>query len=215
LVLIIKNCKKLVKELGRYIIKGEIMNGLYEPEKEKQRVQEIREMKRAVRLEKAKARKEKREKYKKMYKEELAKERAKLQAQKEKDIEVYKTKSALDRAQRKARSRVKPFTPRRGLKIPSKRLSTEQKRKLKKAGIDTGKTIVSLGQKGLNILDAMYGGGKGGLKVTKRRSGKRKTTPTKRKTSRKTPKRKGKTYYCYKCKARHSYTSKIGRKHRR
>ena len=190
--------------------------GLYEPEKEKQRVQEIREMKRAVRHEKARRRKEKREKYKKMYKEELAKERAKLQAQKEKDIEVYRTKSATEKAQRRARARVKPFTPRKSFKIPSKRLSPEQKRALKKAGIDTGKTIVSLGKSGMNILDQMFSAKPTYKKrSTKRKTTKRKTTPTKRKYKKKITKRKGKTYYCYKCKARHSYTSKIGRKHRR
>ena len=189
--------------------------GLYEPEKEKQRVREIREVRRKIRQEKARLRKEKREKYKVLFKEELAKERAKLQAQKEKDIDVYKSKKAIDKAHSRARARVKPFTPRSGLKIRSKRLSPEQKRALKKAGIDTGKTIVKIGQTGMNILDAMYGGGKGGLKITKKRSTKRKTTPTKRKYKKKTTKRRGKTYYCRKCGQRHSYSSKIGRKHRR
>ena len=182
------------------------MNGLYEPEKEKMRVAEIKLQLKSERLKKALAKKEKREKYKKLYKEELAKERAKLQAQKEKDIDVYKSKKAIEKAHSRARARVKPFTPRSGLKIHSKRLSPEQKRALKKAGIDTGKTIVKIGQTGMNILDAMYGGGRGGLKVTKRKkSTKRKRTPTKR---------KGKTYYCRKCKQRHSFSSKIGRKHR-
>lgn len=183
--------------------------GLYEPEKEKQRVREIRDMRKAVRHEKARLRKEKREKYSKLYKEELAKRRAELQAQKEKDIDVYKSKRALDRAERRARAKVKPFTPRNGLKLPTKRLSPEQKRKLKKAGYDTGKTFVWLGQKGLSLLDTMYDGGKGGLKLSKKRSTKHKTT------KRKTTKRRGKTYYCRKCKARHSYTSKIGKKHRK
>lgn len=188
------------------------MNGLYQPEKEKQRVQEIRDMKKAVRHEKTRLRKEKREKYSKLYKEELAKRRAELQAQKEKDIDVYKSKRALDRAERRAMAKVKPFTPRSGFKLPSKRLTPEQKRKLKKAGIVAGKTTLSLGRAGLSLLDTMYGGGKGGLKLTKKKSTKRKTT--KRKTTRKTTKRKGKTYYCRKCRGRHSYTSKIGRKHR-
>jgi hypothetical protein len=197
------------------------MNGLYEPEKEKMRVAEIRSKRKAERLEKAIARKEKRQKYRKLYKEELTKHRATLQAQKEKDIDEYKTRIAKEKAERHARGRVKPFRPRNGYKAPSKA-------QLTKAGIEGGKLAVKYGQKGLSLLDSMYGGGRGGLKVTKKRSPKRKTTkrkttkrkttkrtPTKRKTSRKAPKRKGKSYYCYKCRKRHSYTSKIGRKHKR
>ena len=177
---------------------------LYEPEIEKQKVQKIRAVRKKIRQEKARLRKEKREKYKTLFKEELAKERARLQAQKEKDVDAYKSKKAVDKAHRQARARVKPFTPKTSLKIRSKRLSPEQKRKLKKAGIDTGKTVISLGKSGMKLLDEMFG-----AKPTyKKRSTKRKTT------KRKTTKRKGKTYYCRKCKARHSYTSKIGRKHR-
>lgn len=204
-------------------LNGERNNmGLYEPAIEKMRIDEIRAKRKAKRMEKARIRKEKREKYKIMYKEELSKERAKLQAQKEKDIEVYKTKRAIQKAHDKARSRVKPFTPSTMFKMPSKRLTPEQKRKLKKAGVDVGKTTVKLGKTGLSILDSLYGGGKGGLKITKKRSPTRKykkKTPTrkykKKTTKRKTTKRKSKTYYCHKCKQRHAYSSKIGKKHRR
>ena len=120
----------------------------------------------------------------------------------------------MDKAKRQARRKVKPFSPRNGLKLPTKRLSPEQKRKLKKAGYDTGKSVVWLGQKGLNLLDTMYGGGKGGLKLSKKKSTKRKSYKRKS-TKKKSSKRKGKTYYCRKCHKRHSFTSKIGRKHRK
>ena len=185
--------------------------GLYEPAIEKMRVDEIRAKRKAVRQEKARLRQEKREKYKKLYKEELEKERAKLKAQRESDIEQFKTKRAIEKAHARARARVKPFTPSTMFKIPSKRLTPEQKQKLKKAGVDVGKTTVKIGKKGLKLLDAMYGSGR---KTTKRKTYKRKSYK-KKSTKRKTPKRKGKTYYCYKCKKRHAYSSKIGRKHRR
>jgi len=176
---------------------------MYEPYVEKIERQELRAKRKA-----------KREKYKILYKEELAKERAKLQAQKEIDIELYKTKRAIQKAHAKAISKVKPFTPRDGFKMPSKRLTPEQKRRLKKAGVDIGKTTVTLGKAGLSILDKMFS--------EKKRSPKRKykkKAPTrkykKKTTKRKTTKRKGKSYYCRKCKQRHSYSSKIGRRHRR
>ena len=197
--------------------------GLYEPEVDKIRRAEIREKKRAERLQKYALKKEKREKYKVLYREELAKERAKLKAEKERDIEVFKTKRAIQKAHDRARAKVKPFTPRTLFKMPSKRLTPEQKRKLKKAGVDVGKTTVLLGKSALKLLDAMYGD----KKTSKRKTYKRKTykrKPAKRKykkkttkrktTKQKTAKRKGKTYYCRKCHKRHSYSSKIGRKHR-
>lgn len=188
--------------------------GLYEPYKEKMRVQEIRARKRAIREDKARAKQKEKEKYKQLYKEELAKERAKLKAQRESDIEQYKTKRAIEKAHARAISRVKPFTPSALFKMPSKRLTPEQKRRLKKAGVDIGKTTVALGKAGLSILDKMFS--------EKKRSPKRKykkKAPTrkykKKTTKRKTTKRKGKSYYCRKCKQRHSYSSKIGRRHRR
>lgn len=171
---------------------------------------EIRAKRKAIRLEKARVRQAEKEKYKRLYREELATERAKLQAQKEKDIELFKTKRAIEKAHAKALRRVKPFTPRTMFKMPSKRLTPEQKRKLKKAGVEVGKTTVKLGKAGLKILDAMYGTGR---KPSKRKPYKRKTYK-KKPTKRKTPKRK-KSYYCYKCKKRHAYSSKIGRKHRK
>lgn len=194
---------------------GVINISLYEPYIEKMRVDEIRAKRKAVRQEKARLRKEKREKYKIMYKEELAKERAKLKAQRETDIELYKTKRAIEKAHARARARVKPFTPSTIFKMPSKRLTPEQKRKLKKAGVEIGKTTVSLGKTALSILDTMYSDKKRSPKRKyKKKTTKRKYTPTKRKYKKKTTKRKGKTYYCRKCKQKHSYSSKIGRKHR-
>lgn len=182
---------------------------LYEPELEKQRVQEIRSMRKAVRHEKARLRKEKREKYKIVYKEELAKKKAELQAQKEIDKDTYKSKQAIDRAQRKARARVKPFTPRNGLKTPSRA-------QLKRMGA----TGVKYGKQGLSTMDKLFSDKPTSRKrTTKRKTTKRKTpkrkTIKRKTTKRKNQKRKGKTYYCRKCKARHSYTSKVGKKHRR
>lgn len=188
--------------------------GLYEPAIEKMRVEEIRTKRKAVRQEKARLRREKREKYKILYKEELAKERAKLKAERERDIELYKTKRAIEKAHTRAKARVKPFTPSTIFKLHPKRLTPEQKRKLKKAGVEIGKTTVSLGKSALKMLDTMYSGKPTKRKYPKRKPAKRKYTPTKRKYKKKTPKRKGKTYYCRKCKKRHAYSSKIGRKHR-
>jgi len=51
-------------------------------------------------------------------------------------------------------------------------------------------------------------------KILKRKTVKHRVVKHK-KTKRKTVKHKGKTYYCRKCHKRHSYTSKIGRKHRK
>ena len=184
---------------------------------------EIRERKMAQIKEKFAQKKAQREKYKELYKVELEKERAKLKAQRESDIEEFKTKRAIEKAHARARTRVKPFTPSTIFKMPSKRLTPEQKRKLKKAGVDIGKTTVSLGKSALQLLDKMYGDKPTKRKTTKRKPAKRKYkkktpkrkyTPTKRKYKKKTAKRKGKTYYCRKCKQRHSYSSKIGRKHR-
>ena len=191
--------------------------GLYEPAIEQMRVDEIRAKRKAVRQEKARLRQEKRQKYKQLYKEELARERAKLKAQRESDIEQFKTKRAIEKAHARARLRVRPFTPKTVFKIPSTRLTPEQKQKLKKAGVEVGKTTVKLGKKGLKILDAMYGSGR---KPTKRKTYKRKPSKqTYKKTykkafKKKKAKRKGKTYYCRKCKQRHAYSSKIGRRHR-
>ena len=182
--------------------------GLYEPEKEKRRVQEIRDMRKAVRHEKARRKKEKREKYKKLYKEELAKHRAKLQAQKEKDIEVYRTKLAIEKAQRKARARVKPFTPRSGLKVPSKAQLRKMGVTSVKVSKQTGRLLFRTAKYGWSTMEKMFGD----TPSPRKRTYKRKTT--KRKGKRKSPQKKGKTYYCRKCRKRHSYSSKIGRKHR-
>ena len=178
---------------------------LYEPEKEKERVKEIREMRRAVRHEKARQRKAKREKYKELYKTELAKKKAELQAEREHARESYRTTQAIEKARRRARARVRPFVPRKGLKVPSIAVDKERVKKGARVG---GKLAVKYAKIGLKTLDKMYGG-----KPKPRKRTKRKTT--KHKTYKTTARQNGKTYYCYKCRKRHSYTSKIGRKHKR
>lgn len=192
--------------------------GLYEPAIEKMRVDEIRAKRKQKRELKSAYKQAEKEKYKRLYKQELEKERAKLKAQRESDIEEFKTKRAIEKAHARARARVKPFTPSTIFKIHPKRLTPEQKRKLKKAGVEIGKTTVSLGKSALKMLDAMYSDKPTKRKPAKRKykkkTTKRKYTPTKRKYKKKTAKRKGKTYYCRKCHKRHSYSSKIGRKHK-
>jgi len=180
--------------------------GLYEPSKEKERVQEIRDIHKAVREKKARRKKEKREKYKTIYKTEFAKQKAKLQAQKEIDVEQYKTTKATEKAKRHARARVKPFAPRNGLKAPSMKIDKTKVRK----GIKTSSEFaLRYGKLGMKTLDRIYGGKSTPRKRTKHKTVKRKTVKHKK------VKPKGKTYYCRKCHKRHSYTSKIGKKHRR
>lgn len=92
-----------------------------------------------------------REKYRKLYQDELAKQRAKLQAQKENDIDLYKTKLTIDKAHRHARARVKPFIPRKSLKCPSK----AQLQKTGKVLYNTGKSFIDVLQK----IDKAYSKG--------------------------------------------------------
>lgn len=197
---------------------------LYEPVVAKIEREEQRKIRKQKRQLKSAFKQAEKEKYQRLYKQELAKERAKLKAEKERDIEVYKTKLAIERAHTRARAKVKPFTPKTLFTVHPKRLTPEQKRRLKKAGATIGKTSISIGKSGLNLLDKMFSDAPTKRKPTKRKTYKRKPTkrktykrkPTKRKvTSRKRSITKGKTYYCRKCHKRHSYRSKVGRTHRK
>ena len=180
------------------------MNGLYEPFKEKERVREIRERRKAVRHEKARRKLAEKEKYEKLYREELAKQKAKLKAEREHAIKEFKTARAIEKAKRHARTRVRPFAPRKGLKVPSYEIDKEKVKKIKK-GVKKGtKLAVKYGKIGLATLGKMYDE----PKTRKRKTVKRK--PVRRKAKPKT-----RTYYCRKCRKRHSYTSKIGKMHRR